>query len=167
MSTAENHASTAETTVLSLLLQWHERRVRGDVAPLDELCRDNPEIADEIRRRVRVLEHFEGLVAATGPSGRQAGASSATPSWPLAGPELLAPPQSDGELGRLGKYRILSILGRGGMGVVFEAEDPVLRRTVAIKVVLPTLAASAGAGRRFLREAQAMAAVEHDHIVRI
>ena len=81
--------------------------------------------------------------------------------------DFLAPPQADDELGRLGKYRILKILGHGGMGVVFQAEDPKLKRTVAIKAMLPTLAASASAGKRFLREAQAMAAVEHDHIVRI
>jgi Leucine-rich repeat (LRR) protein len=80
---------------------------------------------------------------------------------------FLAPPQADDELGRLGKYRILTILGHGGMGVVFKAEDPRLKRSVAIKAMLPTLAASASAGQRFLREAQAMAAVEHDHIVRI
>src|SRR5438552_15898592 len=53
------------------------------------------------------------------------------------------------------------------MGVVYMAEDPKLKRSVAIKAMLPTLAASASAGKRFLREAQAMAAVEHDHIVRI
>ena len=81
--------------------------------------------------------------------------------------DFLAPPQADDELGRLGKYRILKILGHGGMGVVFQAEDPKLKRTVALKAMLPALAASASAGKRFLREAQAMAAVEHDHIVRI
>jgi serine/threonine protein kinase/Leucine-rich repeat (LRR) protein len=80
---------------------------------------------------------------------------------------FLTPPQADDELGRLGKYRVLQILGHGGMGVVFKAEDPLLRRTVAVKVMLPALAASASAGQRFLREAQAMAAIEHDHIVRI
>ena len=67
----------------------------------------------------------------------------------------------------MGKYRILKILGHGGMGVVFKAEDPKLKRSVAIKAMLPAVAASASAGQRFLREAQAMAAVEHDHIVRI
>ena len=80
MSTAENHGLTAETTVLSLLWQWHERRVRGDAAPLDELCRDHPEIAGEIRRRVRVLEYLERLARATAPPGQQAGASSAPTS---------------------------------------------------------------------------------------
>jgi serine/threonine protein kinase len=80
---------------------------------------------------------------------------------------FLAPPQSDGELGRLGKYRVLKVLGQGGMGVVFQAEDPRLRRVVAIKAVLPGLAGSASVGQRFLREAQAMAAVKHDHIATI
>jgi hypothetical protein len=81
--------------------------------------------------------------------------------------DFLAPPQSADELGRLGRYRILAILGHGGMGVVYKAEDSKLKRAVALKAMLPTLAASASAGKRFLREAEAMAAVEHDHIVRI
>jgi serine/threonine protein kinase len=81
--------------------------------------------------------------------------------------QFLAPPQADDELGRLGKYRILKILGHGGMGVVFKAEDPKLERTVAIKAMLPNIAASASAGLRFMREARTMARVEHDHIVRI
>ena len=81
--------------------------------------------------------------------------------------DFLAPAQAAGELGRLGKYRILKMLGHGGMGVVFKAEDTKLKRSVAIKAMLPTLAASASAGQRFLREAEAMAALEHDHVVRI
>src|SRR5262249_9801166 len=62
---------------------------------------------------------------------------------------LLAPPQAGDELGRLGKYRVLKVLGHGGMGVVFQAEDPLLKRKVAIKAMLPALAASASAGQRF------------------
>jgi WD40 repeat protein len=80
---------------------------------------------------------------------------------------LLAPPQGPGELGRLGGYGVLKVLGAGGMGVVFQAEDPQLKRLVALKVMRPTLAASESARQRFLREAQAMAAVRHDHIVTI
>jgi serine/threonine protein kinase len=81
--------------------------------------------------------------------------------------DFLTPPQTPDELGRLGKYRILKILGHGGMGVVYKAEDPKLKRLVAIKAMLPTLAASASAGKRFLREAEAMAKLEHDHVVRV
>ena len=59
------------------------------------------------------------------------------------------------------------MLGAGGMGVVFQAEDPQLQRQVALKAMLPALAASASARERFLREARAAAALEHDHIVTI
>jgi WD40 repeat protein len=70
-------------------------------------------------------------------------------------------------LGRLGHYRVLRVLGAGGMGVVFQAEDLTLKRKVALKAMLPALAASDTARQRFLREAQAAAAIEHDHIVPI
>ena len=81
--------------------------------------------------------------------------------------DFLAPPQGPGEIGRLGPYRVLKILGAGGMGVVYRAEDPQLQRMVALKVMLPSLAASASARERFLREARAAAKVEHDHVVAI
>jgi eukaryotic-like serine/threonine-protein kinase len=79
----------------------------------------------------------------------------------------LAPAQLPDEIGRLGGYRILKELGRGGMGVVYQAEDPKLKRLVALKAMLPRLAADESARQRFLREAQAMAAVHHDHIITI
>ncbi|WP_020467987.1 protein kinase domain-containing protein [Zavarzinella formosa] len=81
--------------------------------------------------------------------------------------DFLAPPQADDELGRLGGYRILKILGHGGMGVVFLGEDPALNRKVAIKAMLPQLAQSKSSQQRFLREARTAAALEHDHIVAI
>jgi hypothetical protein len=81
--------------------------------------------------------------------------------------DFLAPPQAEGELGRLGPYRILRVLGAGDMGVVFAAEDMSLQRPVALKVLRPSLAASASARRRFLREARAAAGLEHEHIVAI
>jgi serine/threonine protein kinase/ribosomal protein S27E len=104
--------------------------------------------------------HFGSPEAAGGCQGAESGPDSSLI-------EFLSPPQSGDELGRLGKYRILKVLGHGGMGVVFKAEDPLLKRTVAVKAMLPGLAACASAGKRFLREAQAIAAVDHDHIVRI
>jgi serine/threonine protein kinase len=81
--------------------------------------------------------------------------------------KILAPPQGPGEIGRLGAYRVLKLLGAGGMGVVFQAEDPSLRRLVALKVMKPAVAVKAEARQRFLREARAAAAVKHDHIVTI
>jgi serine/threonine protein kinase len=79
--------------------------------------------------------------------------------------DFLGPPQEPGELGRLGAYRVLKVLGVGGMGIVFHAEDVQLRRPVALKCLLPALAATAPARQRFLREARAAAAIEHEHIV--
>jgi Leucine-rich repeat (LRR) protein len=80
---------------------------------------------------------------------------------------LLAPPQGPDEIGRLAHYRVLKVLGEGGMGVVFLAEDVRLSRTVALKTMKPELAAEPRHRQRFLREARAAAKVEHDHIVPI
>jgi eukaryotic-like serine/threonine-protein kinase len=81
--------------------------------------------------------------------------------------QILAPPDSEGEIGRLAHFRILEILGAGGMGIVFKAEDVELERIVALKVMRPALAAKEGAKRRFRREALAAAAFEHENIVTI
>jgi serine/threonine protein kinase len=80
---------------------------------------------------------------------------------------FLAPAERADEIGRLGSYRVLKLLGQGGMGAVFEADDPHLERRVALKVMLPAMAAVRAARERFLREARAVAALEHDHIVTV
>jgi len=83
------------------------------------------------------------------------------------GYDFLLPPLGPDELGRLGSYRVLRELGSGGMGVVFLAEDPHLQRLVALKAMKPSLSGGSSAVQRFLREAQATAAIKHDHIVTI
>lgn len=80
---------------------------------------------------------------------------------------FLAPPQQSDEIGRLGNYRVLKIIGGGGMGMVLQAEDPRLQRLVALKVMHPDMASKPGARERFLREARATAAIEHNHIIHI
>jgi hypothetical protein len=79
---------------------------------------------------------------------------------------MAGPPEQPDELGRLGPYRLLRILGGGGMVIVVEAEDQQLKRKVALKVMRASLASDLHR-RRFLREAQAAAAIENDHIVPI
>ena len=81
--------------------------------------------------------------------------------------ELLDPPENPGELGSLGSYRVISELGRGGMGFVFRAEDKRLKRTVALKVMNKKVAATPHSRSRFISEARAMAAVHHDNVATI
>lgn len=73
----------------------------------------------------------------------------------------------DIEIGQtVGRYRILTLLGQGGMGRVYKAEDPSLLRTVAVKVI-STQQFSAQAEARFLREARATSAINHPNVVTI
>jgi eukaryotic-like serine/threonine-protein kinase len=81
--------------------------------------------------------------------------------------DLLEPIESAESLGRLGNYEIQSVLGHGGMGVVFLAYDERLCRRVAIKTLNRQLATSATARRRFIREARAAAAINHPNVVTI
>ena len=67
----------------------------------------------------------------------------------------------------LGSYQIVSQLGSGGMGIVYEARDPRLKRTVAIKLLPPDLTRDATAKQRFLQEAQAASALDHPNICTI
>jgi serine/threonine protein kinase len=81
--------------------------------------------------------------------------------------EFLVPPQKPDELGRLGHYRLLRLLGHGGMGMVFQAQDIQLQRQVALKVLRPELAANPNSRQRFLREGRAAAQIHSDHVVNI
>ncbi|MEI6669877.1 MAG: protein kinase [Acidobacteriota bacterium] len=65
---------------------------------------------------------------------------------------------------RLGSYEVVAPLGAGGMGEVYRARDTRLDRTVAIKVLLPDVAADGERRERFQREARAVAALNHPHI---
>ncbi len=66
-----------------------------------------------------------------------------------------------------GRYSLVRMLGDGGMGAVYKAEDNVLRRFVAIKLLHPAAAANPAAVERFLREAQAAASIGHPNIIDI
>jgi serine/threonine protein kinase len=81
--------------------------------------------------------------------------------------DFLDPSDDPTKLGRLGAYEIDAVIGRGGMGVVLKAFDSALNRHVAIKVLAAQLATSGSARKRFSREAQAAAAVVHEHVVAI
>jgi serine/threonine protein kinase/WD40 repeat protein len=140
---------------------------------LDRACADDP----DRRRRVDVLlrahEEASRFLAAP-PAGRPpdptgAAHSSSEPSS-VADRDILAllgPAAGPGQLGTLGHYEVVGVVGKGGMGVVLKAFDPRLHRPVAVKLMAPHLAAHAAARRRFDREARAVAAVRDEHVVAI
>jgi hypothetical protein len=149
-------------------IESHLASCSGCVAVLDRL-----DVSDELieaahahaRRTDRPLStaRVEGLIerlkALNAPTQPAAPVESYT--------RLLAPAQAADEIGRLGVYRVQRVLGSGGMGVVYLAEDSRLRRPVALKALRPDLAEDVRARQRFLQEARATAAVESDHIVPI
>jgi serine/threonine protein kinase len=80
---------------------------------------------------------------------------------------FLEPSDNPAMLGRLGEFEILEPIGVGGMGIVLKGYDHELNRFVAVKVLHPHCATSAAARKRFVREAQAAAAVVHPHVIAI
>lgn len=131
----------------AMLRRWQEARAMGEDLS-DELCGDAPDLAGALRRRIAALVESEVRHSA----------DTVRDATPTAGPA--APP-------RLGPFVLGEVLGEGGMGRVHRAIDERLGREVAVKVMLPHMAIQPEAKRRFLREARAMAKLNHDHIVRI
>ena len=84
----------------------------------------------------------------------------------LSATQPMTAPQDRHQPGRLvgGRYKLLTVVGHGGMGVVFKAEDTKLRRTVALKFLPEEIGRDPEAKKRFLREAQAAAILDHPNI---
>ena len=93
-----------------------------------------------------------------GPETAFTGAEAAASQPPLS-PEKIAP--------HFPQLEILECLGRGGMGVVYKARQKALNRLVALKLLAPEREKDAEFAERFAREAQALAALSHSHIVTI
>lgn len=121
------------------------------------------QVVKEVANRVATLRMPERA-----PSGEETLASdSDTQVDALDFRQVLDAPQLKDEIGRFGGYRVLRALGAGGMGVVWEAEDPQLRRRIALKIMKPSLTGQREHRERFLREARAAAAIDHSHIVTV
>ena len=138
--------------VLELAEEFLERYRRGERPPLREYIDRHPELAAEIREVFPAMAMMENIAVAdeslAGPSQESGVKSPTTPA-----------------LQQLGDYRIIREIGRGGMGVVYEAEQVSLGRHVAFKVLPDKALLDAKHKQRFEREARAAAKLHHTNIV--
>jgi WD40 repeat protein/serine/threonine protein kinase len=123
--------------------EYLQRYRRGDRPALSEYTERHPDLAERIRQLFPALALME-----------DARPSAQTERFP-----------GEGAPWRLGEYRILREIGRGGMGVVYEAEQESLGRRVALKVLPPGAVRSPRQVQRFEREVRAAARLHHTNIV--
>src|SRR4029453_16383122 len=102
-----------------------------------------------------------GLASVPSASPEPAVTAPHTPGGRFAAPQ-------PGELaGHFPQLEILELLGQGGMGAVYKARQRQLNRLVALKILPPEVAADPAFPERFTREAQALAQLNHPHIVTV
>ena len=144
-------SSNARNPVEVLAEEFLDRKRRGEQPTLREYVEHYPELADDIRDLFPALLMMEDL----GESSGGTTGSLAADNGAAVGVRLQ----------RLGDYRILRQIGRGGMGVVYEAEQESLGRRVALKVLSASSLLDPKQVRRFEREAKAAAKLHHTNIV--
>jgi serine/threonine protein kinase len=144
-------ASSDERGPVNLLAdEFLARCKRGERPTIKEYCNQHPELAEEIRDVFEALLMVEDLKPGSSDVSGSPGASV---------------PVDGKRLEQVGDYRILCEIGRGGMGVVYEAEQQALGRRVALKVLPRASAGDGWAQVRFQREARAAARMHHTNIV--
>src|SRR5262245_3767432 len=141
-------APSAVHLVEALADEFVQRHRRGERPTLEEYVARYPHLAGPIRELFPVLAVVENLKPQS--ADRSAGAAAARPG---------------GRLERVGDYRILREVGRGGMGVVYEAEQESLGRRVALKVLHLHTGQDPRQLERFRRESRAAAQLHHTNIV--
>ncbi len=137
--------------VLELAEEFLERYRQGQRPSLKEYIDRHPSLADEIREVFPAMAMMEKIALADE-------SLEGDPTGEMRQPK--APP-----LEQLGDYRILREIGRGGMGVVYEAEQVSLGRIVALKLLPPQILRDAKQRHRFEREARSAAKLHHTNIV--
>ena len=132
-------------------------------------CESRAQSLDTIQDPLLVgLKELSGTDIVAAPATMHAADANSTQAAGDLRPFAFLPPaQQADEIGRLANYRILRLLGQGGMAYVFHAEDLTLCRPVALKVMAPRLNRDANGWQRFLREARIMASIKHDNLVTV
>jgi WD40 repeat protein/serine/threonine protein kinase/tetratricopeptide (TPR) repeat protein len=138
--------------VAELAEQFVERYRAGQRPPLSEYTDEYPELADEIRDLFPALIMVENLAPANDESIFDA-------------QQQPGDVDDSAEHRQLGDYHIIREVGRGGMGIVFEAEQESLGRRVALKVLPKQMLVDSKQRKRFEREAKAAAKLHHTNIV--
>jgi serine/threonine protein kinase/Tfp pilus assembly protein PilF len=114
-----------------------------------------------------------GQDSAGDPSSRERGAPEGTAGWSMPPPSIEAQTLGAGQstlptgVVLAGRYEIVTLLGEGGMGAVYRAQDRELERPVALKVIRPELATQPSILQRFKQELILARAVTHSNVVRI
>ncbi len=114
-----------------------------------------------------VTEDFPALPANSRDTPHPAAVPPLLPPSAEAGLEFLLPSETPGMIGRIDRFEIAGVVGRGGMGVVVKAFDGCLERSVALKLLEPRFAKDETARARFCREARAAASITHEHVVAV
>lgn len=130
-----------------LASDFTERQRRGEHPSVDEYASRHPDLADRIRRLFPLIVAVEEV--------KRDGDHSSDGRVTTGGREIR----------QLGDFRIVREMGRGGMGIVYEAEQQSLRRRVAVKILPPQSLMSERSLPRFQREARTAARLHHPHIV--
>lgn len=140
----------SQSQLLDLLAEWNEAVLAGKAVSVESLAPNDPVMQQRLR---------EALIQRSRDSS---GIESTTTG-------VYVPTEDDQKLLALEfpGFHITREIGRGGMGIVFEADDILLGRKVAIKTIRPELALQGDAKLRFLQEARAAASIRSDHVVTI
>jgi serine/threonine protein kinase len=157
------------TGLTTLLVRWEEDYARGRDLSAQELCRDRPELADDLGRCIDGLRAMYRILQGA-PNGAQVETlppPSAGESLPPAVTLPTSPAQPGLPAAAVPGYEILEELGRGAMGVVYRARQVKLNRIVALKMILAGGHAGADALARFRREAKSLARLQLPNIVQV
>jgi serine/threonine protein kinase len=154
--------------LLQILEVYLDELEHGAQPNPQELLARHPELADELQGCLASLEflHVKSEISKTKSQDHPI-IKSQEPNSKLSDLEIGSWNLGFPPLGQLGDFRLLREVGRGGMGVVYEAEQISLRRRVALKVLPFAAALDAKQLQRFKNEALAAAGLQHPHIVPI